>query len=46
MTDGVRQVFDGAFVADDEAAVAADSARVMRALWKTLERENWFAGTL
>jgi cytosine/adenosine deaminase-related metal-dependent hydrolase len=42
MTRGRIQVFDGRFVADDEAAVTARGGAVVRKIWDQLDREGWF----
>jgi hypothetical protein len=45
MTDGVFQVFDGRFIADDEAAVVAKGGAVVSKIWKRLADEDWFKPT-
>jgi cytosine/adenosine deaminase-related metal-dependent hydrolase len=42
MTDGMFQVFDGQFVADDATRVALEGGEVVREIWSRLAAEGWF----
>ncbi len=42
MTDGMFQVFDGRFVADDASRVAAEGGAAVREIWQQLAAEGWF----
>lgn len=45
MTDGVFQVHEGRFVADDEAAVIRKGGEAVVKIWKRLGEEDWFKAT-
>ena len=45
MTDGVFQVYEGALVADDGAAVAEAGGAAVQKIWDLLADENWFVPT-
>lgn len=45
MTDGVFQVHEGRFVADDEAAVIRKGGEAVAKIWKRLGEEGWFKPT-
>jgi cytosine/adenosine deaminase-related metal-dependent hydrolase len=45
MTNGVFQVRDGRFVADDEARVVAEGGAVVQRIWDRLRAESWFQPT-
>ncbi len=45
VTDGVFQVFDGRFVADDEAAVIRKGGEAVAKIWQRLANEDWFKPT-
>ena len=42
MTDGIIQVFDGRFVADDFSRVSREGGDVVREIWSRLAAEGWF----
>jgi cytosine/adenosine deaminase-related metal-dependent hydrolase len=45
MTNGVFQVRDGRFVADDEARVVTAGGAAVQRIWDRLAAENWFTAT-
>lgn len=45
MTNGVFQVRDGRFVADDEARVVTAGGAAVQRIWDRLAADNWFTAT-
>jgi cytosine/adenosine deaminase-related metal-dependent hydrolase len=45
MTNGLFQVREGRFVADDEARVIAEGGAVVQRIWDRLRAESWFQPT-